>query len=326
MEEEFEATSQKFTGVVPTDVIDIGSLGEKLVLVKNTKVNFTHDLAQRILTYQAVPWERELRNNHVSFLIREMMKDTFLAELATLATCACEEDGKEYRVNGQHTCWARLEITEEEYSAKPISVLKYKATTIADLRRLYASFDRGTPRTRSNIIQAYLGDTEQFKGVTSTLVRALASAVSFWLWEKTKDRAEHGADDVAYLMQRDHADLINKVVLYMEEKPVFCNEPWLRRSPVVAAVLETFSKAQKPSEEFWNSIKIGVGFETGDDPRLRLRNMLMNSVINSSMNVSGKKRTDQESIYRWCITAWNAWRAGDKVKLIRTSNKRQRAK
>lgn len=118
--EEFEATTKMFAGEVPTEVIDIASLGEGFSLVKNSKVNFTQELAQKILMYEAVPWERDLKNPHVSFLISEMKKGTFLHELATLATCVCDDDGKEYRVNGQHTSWARLEVTEKEVPAKPI--------------------------------------------------------------------------------------------------------------------------------------------------------------------------------------------------------------
>jgi hypothetical protein len=320
------ATSDRFTGVVPTDVIDVASLGEGLVVVRNTKVAFDNDLAQKVLSLKDCPWERGLRNNHVSFLISEMKKGTFLTELANLAVCVCDEDnGEEYRINGQHTCWARLEVPESEFPAKPITVLKYRATTRDDMRRLYASFDRGAPRTKSNIIEAYLEGTEQFSGAGRSVVKLVASGLTIWLWETKTERDQHTADDVAFLMQKDHAEVVNLVVGFCELDPKIAGIKWMRRASIAAAMLETFSKAKKPSEEFWHAIKVGVGFQSQSDPRLRLRNALTTSSVYAVQD-KDKKKTDQESIYRWCIVAWNAWRAGEEIKVLRASKKRQRAK
>jgi hypothetical protein len=99
----------------------------------------------------------------------------------------------------------------------------------------------------------------------------------------------------------------------------------MRRAPVVSAMYETFAKATKHSVEFWHAVKVGTGFNDADDPRLRLRTALMSSST-SSASAADKKKVEQEYIYRICITAWNAWRAGDGIKVFRTSKKRQRAK
>lgn len=323
----FESTSQRFTGQIPLEVLDISSLGKGLSVVKNSKVAFTKEMAERLLQMKAVPWERPLRNNHVSFLIGEMKKGTFLTELATLATCVCEElGGDEHRINGQHTAWARAELPDADYTPSPITMLKYRAITVDDMRRLYASFDRGAPRTRSNVIEAYLGGTEQFGSVSPTLVKLLASSLAFWLWESPFMRGQHSADDVAYLMQRDHADLVNKVAVFAGESPILLSLDFLRRASVVAAMMETFSKAQKQSEEFWHAVKIGIGFTNADDPRLRLRNALMTCNVMKSTAKEKKKAIDQETMYRWCIAAWNAWRSDEPVKSLRAPNKRHRAK
>lgn len=182
-------------------------------------------------------------------------------------------------------------------------------------------------RTRTNVIQSYLGGTEQFEGVTPTTIRFVATGLSFWLWESGHARTAHTGDDVAFLMQRDHADVVNKVVAFMNESPNILAINWMRRAPVIAALLETFSKAQKPSEEFWHSVRTGLGFSSQDDPKLRLRNSLMNiTLYNNAGGVGAKKKIDQESVYRWCIVAWNAWRSGEQIKVLRAPNKRQRAK
>ncbi len=323
-------TLTSFTGEVPNteDLVDITSLGDGLSIVSNRKLPFSNDLAIKVLETERVPWERGLRNNHITYLIAEMKKGLFLTEITSLATCYCEEVDKEFRINGQHSCWARTELTDKEYPPSPITVLKYGAKTLEDVRRLYARFDRGAVRTRNNITQTYLAGTKQFEGVSASGIRALSAGFYFWIGDNRNERNKFTTDDVSFLMQKDHEKVVSQVILFAQQKPDLFTTHYLRRASVLAAMFETFSKNVLASQEFWHAIKVGLGFTSTNDPRLKLRNALMTTVINKTHNVNKKEKkvTDSESIYRWCITAFNAWRAGEEISVFRVPNKRQRAK
>lgn len=325
-------TTDQFNGYVPDEVMDIASLGEGLALAKSGIVHFTHAFATKLLEMKECEWERGLRDSHVSFLIGEWKKGMFRHEIANLATCECEEAGfNVFRINGQHCCWARLELPEKEFPPQPIKLLHYKAKTVEDMRRLYASFDRGAVRSRGNIIQSYLGGASEFAEFPINMVKLFATGTLMWKWEDRHLQRQHPADDVAFVMKTELKDVIRAALAICVETPSADAIAWMKRGSVAAAMIETCSKTVKDSAEFWSTIKNGLGFTSVDDPRRRLREQLMSTGIynigsGAIQDKAGKKKTDQETMYRWCITAWNAWRAGETLKVFRTPHKRQRAK
>jgi len=323
MENEF--TTKQFNGEIAEETLDVASLGSELKLIHNKKLLWNHDLANKYLVMTNCPWERNLRDRQVIFIADQMKKGMFRTEITKLASCYCIETNTEYRINGQHVNWARLEVSESDYVPEQIECLKYEAKTIADVRRLYASFDRGSPRTKGDVIKSYLIGTEQFEDTPPTLVRALAEGLAFWQWESNHERQRHTGDDVAFLLQTDYKETVRKIVSFCEEQPKLLSIDFMRKSAVMAAMFETFSLVQKPSEEFWYAIKVGAGL-SADDARLKLRNLLMTTNAQKSVASSDKKVVSSEHIYRNIITAWNAWRNGEAVKILRITKKRVRAK
>ena len=318
-------TTALFTGEPLAEVLDVTSLGKGIVLTAARKRQFNHSLAKEYLEMNAVEWERNLRNPHVEFIIGEMRRGTFRAELASLASAQCNEDRKRYRINGQHTCWAVTEIPEKELPEMSIMTLDYQVKTVQDMRILYAAFDRGAPRTRQNILASYLFGLPQFTGISRNIVTGVITGMGLWLYESVEERRRHPPDELAFLAQRDHADLVNRVMAFCEKDPSVKNIDWMRRAGVYAAMLATFSAVHQPSVDFWTPIKTGTGFTDEDDARLRLRTTLMTSTLNSKAKATGHK-TDSEELYRMCITAWNTWRAGGTVKCLRPGHKRKAAK
>ena len=324
-------TGRRFDGLIPKkeDVIDVTSLGKSLVMENERKVDFTKMLASRILELPQVPYERSLRNNDVTRIIKAMKRDTFRPELVRLASCICEEaahgspKGTEFRMNGQHTSWAITEMPDSYQCPGKIVVALYRAKTAEDMRLLYSSIDRGAPRTRGNVIVAHLTATGQFKDLSPTFIRMLSEGYSFYMWPTANERQQHDADDLAFLMQsnNDGASLVNTVVAYLSASSIR-NIDWLRRSPVIAAMYTTFEKAIKASGEFWDAVSEGVGFANKNDPRLRLRDALMNCKIRHGsgegrISRGQTKSVSSEEIFRWSINAWNAWRNGEKLMSLR---------
>lgn len=324
MENEF--TTKQFNGEVPKDTEDVASMGKGLKMISSKKILFNHDLANKYLIMENYPFERHLKDNHVIFIAQQMKKGMFRPEITKLASCFCVETDKEYRINGQHTTWARLEVSEEEYEPETVECLKYEAQTLNDVRILYATFDRGSPRTKANVIGSYLTGTDQFGDASPTLIRSLAEGFSFWRWEMSHERAKHYGDDVAFLLQTEYKDLTDKVLAFCEEQPKLLSVSFMRRAAVVAAMFETFSVVYKASEEFWYAIKVGAEL-SADDPRLRLRTVLMTCNTSKSHVVTNEKKVlSAETLYRNCISSFNYWRSGETIKSLRVTAKRQRAK
>ena len=329
-------TGRRFDGVIPEDqeIVPITSLGKGLTLEYEKKVDFTKKLATIILEMTEFKGERGLRNDHVSYLINCMKRDTFLGEMVRLVTCICQEKigdnaaDTEYRMNGQHCCWARLEMPDS-YKCAKVALACYKAKSLQDMRTLYCSIDRGAPRTKSHVIFAHLVGIDMFEGMPETLVKFLGAGYPFYKWSLLQERKKYDGDAIAFMMQSEDANLVKVVCAYMSTFSISSLQ-WMQRSPVMGAMYATFNKAIDPSAEFWDGVRIGLGFTDPDDPRLKLRSALMTCAIsNTPVTQTGSRKTksvSSEEVYCWCIHAWNAWRQGRSLKALRYNVRDERPK
>ena len=305
-----------------TEVYDVTNIGQGLTLKSREKVNFTKAEAEKLLNLKEFPGDRKLKNKHVDYLTRAMMRGTFHPEWVTLITCSL--NGTTYRMNGQHTAWARIEMPKT-YRCE-VEVIHYEAKSAEDVRQLYSSIDRSSPRTKANVIESYLAGSEEFKDVKARPLRIAPQGFAIWFWTTAHERGRHDGDDVAYLLKTDYYDLAIKVCAFLgklsprEHKHVF-------RPSVVGAMFATFHKAPQIAADFWAPIGDGVGIEKRGDPRLKLRNYLMQTAINSgSGGRSDKQKVSSELMYRQCIGCWNAFREGRTLQYLRANERGKRTR
>lgn len=323
-------TSKRYKLTPPTSAL-VAAEPPAIRLVRSSKVEPTHAFAARLLNLAEVPGDRPLRDSHVNALIGHMFAGRFRYEQVNLAVARCVENNVEYRVNGQHTCWAVL-YTPEEFGHEKVNLLSYECDTLDDVRALYATIDRGAVRTKRNVIAALLTDTEQFKDTPVRLMGSLMSGLAQWLWESVHERAKRTGDDLVALARDKHADIVERVREYAVQSGSFSASPFLDRSPVYAAMFDTFSVAPQRAAEFWSSVRDGTNMPLTTDPRLVLRNALSKARLMLSASAktrqAGGRTTGQEEMFRWCIITWNAWRRGEEVKLLRVNlaSKRPKAK
>lgn len=324
---------KQFTGEVPnqneTDSI-VGIIGTSRELISDKKMPFTHELCYKHLELKEFSGERGLEDSHVSYLIGCMQSGTFLIEQTTLVSSLCEQDGLEYRMNGQHTCWARLAMPVGWAAGESIRYHRYRCNTLEDMRILYASIDRGRQRTRGMIMHSYLGGSEDFSSFKKSSVKLISIGLPFWLWHEANERNSHSADDVAALMLSEHKSICSIAMNIVDQSVISGrngNLRFMKRASIGAAILETASRHQNESLEFWKVVGSGVGITNANDPRRRLRDTLMNSTLNRD-SISGSKLLNSEAMYRACIHAWNAYRKGEELQFIKTplDSKRPKAK
>lgn len=302
-------------------VVDVSRLGQKLKLSSTTRIKLNEKKAFEILELGEFPGDRPLREGHVEYLQDAMRRGTFRPELVKIITTKCAETGVVYRMNGQHCCWAIARFGKPiEYE---VDLVHYNAATMDDVRMLYASIDRGSPRTKGNVITAYLQGTAEFMEVKPKTLKVLPAGYAMYRWESKHERRRHDGDALALLLRIEDNELVSKVCSFLDQlKPI--DHGHMFRAPVVAALCYTFARARERSQEFWTAVASGEGFSAGD-PRNKLRTALLQYTVGQGPGGrNDRRRISSESMLRICLHAWNAWMRDERPSYLKASDSGKR--
>lgn len=321
--------------VVAERATDI-TIGQGVAIIKDDEVTLDKGWAEgNFLNLPIFKGERPVRDTHVADLVRAMERGTFRPELVVLATAFVGDTRETLRVNGQHTAWAVYSLADDRQRNKrrppvpyKVRFIRYRCRDMDAFRQLYASYDRGAPRTRSHVTNAYLAGTPEWDAVPTKVARVVPAAMGMWLYETDTERRRHDADEMAVLIKTTHATLAGKVAAFMAETQDK-RHAHVHRAPVVAAMLATFARNVTASQEFWRAVVTGEQLNK-DDPRFVLREFLLRARFapgrtgnNSTAAAIGATRlVGGEYAYRSCLGAWNSWRAGEKRTVVKPGNTR----
>jgi len=292
-----------------------------LQIISEHKKELNEDLAQEILEATQFGPDRSLDNAHVDRLLKAMRRGTFRPEQVQIILCRC--NGSWYRMNGQHTCWARILLEDKKYKC-PVRILRYSAANEQEMRQLYATIDRNKQRTKANVIQSYLYGSEFFPEFSKGVLKSLAEgfAVFKWGFGSRQNSAEHDGDEIAHMLRTDYLDLALKVGHFLQNHKA----RHMKRSPVIAAMFMTFSKCVRDAVSFWERVDDGAELSYAD-PRLTLRNELQTKAINAGRGGGTYKHlVPGEDMLCWCIHAWNAFRKGRDIKQLKGVGKNKMPK
>ena len=299
--------NRSVTNVDQDDVVNIQSLGDGYKITSIKAVSFDEKICKHLVQCKNFIAERQLKDVHINDLATQMVQRTFKYEDVNLSTCFL--NGVEYRVNGQHTCWALdsalLNPGFAAWYAKAcpkVRFIQYEAKSEADLRILYASTDRAQGRTKLVAIRSQLYGSEGMESISKKQIDRLSQGIVPWIRGSFGSNTRMKTDDIVYQMKTTHNKLVKSVAPLLAKK---CSH--IERSPVVAAMFETVSASASDSVAFWNSVRDGVDLQA-DSPILKLRNKLMQVRI-VCHGIAGAENIP-EDVYRLCIACWNAWRKG----------------
>ena len=304
--------------------LDVNSLGSGKIPFSEEKVKLTPKFCDVFLNeLQEFEGERNKRDYWSDHLASEMSRDNFRWEHVVLARG--ELDGVMYRLNGQHTCSARREFLDDPSMSREVKLLTYEVKSVEDLRNLYATFDQHGRRTRGHVVIAQLVGFQGWTSVSKQMINLVSQGYPLWKWEDLTQRKSHDTREVAYLLKTDNLEIGVKVGKFLTEKAGGKDGALVRRAPVIAAMFGTWSKSAAASDEFWTSVIEGVGF-TKNDARNKLRAELLSASVGNGGRTSGKKNISQEEMFRLCLHAWNAWRAGEERSVLKAAAKGPRPK
>ncbi len=275
-------------------------------------ITLTHAQAREFLGLDEFEGERPRRDAHVETLRSAMKRGTFRGERADVSVC--NVGSKKYRVNGQHTCAALLKMPED--FVLEITEVVYEADGMKDMQKLYASIDRGAPRTKAHVTRAYLVGSDLGK-LSAPAQAVLPAAYSLWRFPTKHGRTGVDGDALAVAMLGEHKVLVRMVGEFLdgldnrEDSHMF-------RAPVAAAMLATFDRIPAQAKKFWNRVADGSGFDGRNDPRRKLRDALRGLALGAGSRGAGRRKgTSSEAAYRGCLHAWNAWRKHESLKNLR---------
>lgn len=293
-------------------------------LTRKRMVTLNVEFAQAHLALATVgESERPLRNDHVDYLRGSMKRQLFRAELVHLMTAHCLETDEVVRINGQHCCWAV--VSSDPPAAYQVQLLEYVCDTMLDVRTLYSTVDRGKERSNQHVTAVIMYGHEEFQGARKRDISNLAAGAAFW---------KHGANSKKLpaearteLLLNTLPELTQKVKALLEEHKCSNDTQHIHRAPVVAAMFATVDRAPRDAKEFWNTVCHGVGVESKDDPRAKLRTYLIQTKLSTRVLQDSATNSDSaENMFRHCIQCWNAHREGRQLKYLRLANADERPK
>lgn len=306
----------QYKPTVRTDLLKVQGSGKlHYEIVSDQTVVLDHARASRYIDLPIFPGEREVSDGQVQLLYDEMRKGTFNELLVILSTAVFS--GVEYKINGQHTCWA-VQFMSPGFALN-VREIKYRVESEQQLKLLYSTYDRLKARTDAHCTKVILVGTPVMDGINVSLVSKLTSGLKFWYFDSDADRRRITPEQTAAIIQNDVPELWRHVALCVQ--PHASEHKHLLRHPVLAAMFATFDKVHTMAPDFWNPVATGIGLERKTDARLKLRDMLMQSSVKATP--TGKDHVPPETMYRLAIQAWNHWRADEPVQVLRTTKERQ---
>lgn len=302
---------------VNADLPDIpGMKSPNYTILSDRKVTLDHGKAFWYCDLPIFPGEREITNIHVQKLYDRMRRGSFNERIVTISTCRFE--GVTYKINGQHTCWALVNMPDD-YSLQ-VREIRFEASTKEDLKAIYSMFDQNLPRTEGHLTKVRLVDTETTAGVHVSLLNGLISGLKFWLFESTNDRRRHHDEEMT-LLAKKHSQVFRSVAFILQDNKDSIGD--VKKQPVVAAMMATYYKVPRMADQFWSPVITGLDLIEKNDARWRLRKYLAEHTTGATHRASTKKSASPEAMYRVCINCWSKWRKGEPMVMTPKATKRR---
>lgn len=291
--------AQALSSVVGTTALDFEILSDR-------KITLNHQKAEEYIDLPVFAAERPVNDTHVQELFDEMRRGNFNPLPVVLATV--ELNGKVYKLNGQHTCWA-VSFMPKDYSVQ-VREVKCRVKTEDEMRMLYRTWDRLMVRTDAHAVHVMLAGSSVAENIGPSHLSCLVAGLKRWLFEEPEARRKCTPEMAAALVKEHYPDVFLHVFKLLAQHWM---TTFARRAAVVGGMFATFNTAPNKSREFWNAVITGLELPTRDDPRWRLRDFLQTTLTSSVRSRGGKGRAGAtaEDMYRIVLLCWNKWRLGE---------------
>lgn len=257
-------------------------------------------IAIEMLGYNTYEHQRGIRPAHVKELAEKMRAGQYNGGQVVFGI-----NGKgQHVVDGQHT------LTAVVASGIPIQAIvkKVDCPTSEDLAHLWQQYDGGIPRGLADYVRSEIGALDiGWSSQFGALIAGAAVIVTHGITRRQITKSEKIKLIKDYLTDgafvRDIAG------------ETFSSAMHMKRQAVVAVMILSYRISEQDAYLFWTKVKTGEMLEK-TDPEYHLRNFLITSAIRG---VSLTKIANPREFYVRSVKAWNCFREGKRMSLLRYS-------
>jgi hypothetical protein len=256
------------------------------------------------------PTERELDPKRVANLIERIKAKHWLpCQWATV-----NFDGTKYRMNGQHSSSAMVEAAEELPDKVSLHLDHFDAATAEGMGMLFRQFDaRISSRSKLDVSGAYQGLIRELASLSKKKVK-LGIEGAAWFERAIEGLPVQSGDELYEKLLRPayHPFLrwVNGILVHGKTRE-------LEKVPVVASMYEMFLRSESGAQEFWSHVAKN-DLADDSDPRSVLSRELTDAIDPEK----AAARFKPVEFFAKCRKAWNAFRAGDKIRSLNVNTKK----
>lgn len=267
------------------------------------------EAAQRHLSLPQSPTERSLEPKRVRELVERIKSGVWLP----CCWATVKYGGSVYRMNGQHSSQAMLDATDYLPAALAIHLDHFEADSPDSMGLLFRQFDaRMSSRSKQDVAGAYQGLVPNLADIPRPKAKLGVEGIAWYerviegLPVDAGDELYHSFFEVKY----------HKFLLWMH-RVLNLKTPELLKPSVLAAMYGTYLRSESGSQEFWHHVA-KADLPDDSDPRT----FLSAEMVRLKEDRSGSKMPPPVEFYAKCVKAWNAFRAGDKVRSLNVNVKK----
>jgi len=275
--------------------------------VSSRLVKITRRLAEEWSKMPAYSHDRSFKQGRSDSIHQDILAGKF----STCEWISAEWQGESYRIQGQHTSHAIKGCPESVLKGLMVTISHFECDSIEDMGILWSTKDRpSSAHTSSETNRFFANAHPEVAALNSRVLNALVGGLGYSYWGLKN--ADHSAEQRA-LLPSDNVPFCRFAAALLGGG-VGQNVSHLRRSPVIAAMHQTFKVSSEATNEFWQLVSTGAALDRNDASRV-LQMFLITNVIGGGGGRGGgfKNSVSRQEAFAKCIIAWNNWRKGLKI-------------
>jgi len=272
----------------------------------------TKSLIDEFVNMEPAPHDRGLSERRLQVYRRILDAGHFRP--VTWASATCSETGGTYRVNGKHT--SVLLSGFDKVPEFHVTVERYICDTLQDVGSLYNTFDSNlASRTSNDINMAFAATIPALREAPIKLISLTVTAAAFIKGGENCKNVPPAERAEELYERQEFVGWLRKLIVSNTRNEN--SKPFLRGA-VVSAMMSTYDRAPRVSEDFWTLVREEAAPDR-DDPTRELSRFLVRAVMGTGGNTKASRPMAKvvgfRELYVKCIHAWNAWRAGEHTRL-----------
>jgi hypothetical protein len=278
---------------------------ETLQLSRDEGIAAAHDH----LALPHSPTERSLDKSRVRYLVGQ-------AKLGLWLPChwgTVMFEGVKYRMNGQHSSDAMVEAGDDLPETIAIHLDHYTSENAHGMGLLFRQFDaRISGRSKQDVSGAYQGLVREIADIPRKKAKLGLEGIGWF--ERSVERLPVPAGDDLYeaFFRAQYHPFLKWLDVILSIKT-----PELMRPPIVGAMYHTFITSESGAQDFWTHV---AKQDLPDDSDAR--SVLSAELVRIKEDRGRVEKTAPAEFYAKCIKAWNAFRAGEKIRSLNVNTKK----